>query len=125
MPVIFIPERNGSKNNSRERADKGCFVAKLIFLVFLALADALYFRFVKRVYLIRTVTFLRKNFIEEFKHLFITSLIWKIAVRFSDQTTGYRSQTSVCLDCLLVILGVIAKTLIRGNLFQSSSVTLT
>lgn len=91
--------------------------------MFLAFADTLYFGFVKGIYLIAAVTFLRKDLMEESKHLFITFLVGKVAVKFPDQTTGYSAQTSVCLECLPVILGVIAKTPVEGNLFQRSSLT--
>ena len=65
MSVIFILEGFGTQNNSILGTYDGDLVAKLIFLMFLAFTDTLYFRFIQGVDLMSRITSLAEDpFIE-------------------------------------------------------------
>ena len=67
VPVILVPERHRSDDDAVPQTDDGHLVAILVFLVFLALADAEDIRLMERVYLMTVQKFTVYETPEKFK----------------------------------------------------------
>ena len=79
MTVIFIAKRHGSKNNACGRTYDGYLVAEFVFLMFLALADALHLRLMDGIYLFPAVAPLGKNGFKKSEQSVIVVIPFKIA----------------------------------------------
>ena len=74
VPVILVPERHRSDDDAVPQTDDGHLVAKLVFLVFLALADAEDIRLMERVYLVPVRLFTPYKPYAKFKMLTVFAL---------------------------------------------------
>jgi len=89
MPVIFIAERHGAKNNACDRTHDGYLVVEFVFLMPLALADTLYLRLMNGMDLFPAITPLGKNDLKESGQLVIVVILFKITPQLPDQPSGY------------------------------------
>ena len=67
MTFILIAKVQGFHNKACDRTYEGYLVAEFILLIFFALTDTLYFRFMNGIYLFLTITPWEKNGFKNFE----------------------------------------------------------
>lgn len=102
----------------------GDLVAKLIFLMFLAFTDTLYFRFMQGVDLMGRITSLAEDPFIESEQTAISVIPFQVPFKLTHQPARYRSELPVCLECLGVVLGMITKTLVPVDPLQNEPIAL-
>jgi hypothetical protein len=80
--------------------------------VFLSFADTQHLRFVNGINLVGRLSLLGEYRLECFYKFVIDMDISKVTLKFTHESSCYRPQFPVCLQCLLVVLWVIAETLV-------------
>lgn len=124
MTVIFITKVDGSKDDAGSGTYDEYLIAKFILLMFLALADALYFRLMDGINLFPAVTLLQKDGLKYPEQLIIVMVIPEIAFKFPDQSSCYCPQFPVSLNGLVPVLGMIPETRVAIDTLQYKGIAL-
>jgi len=127
VAVIFVPERYRPDDDSAIAACDRHLVPEFVFLMLLALADALYLGFVQRIDLVLVISLLLKDFLEQVNHICVGAKYlpaFQVPFRFTDEPSRNGSQLSVRLAGLLEVLRMVAEALVPTDCFQGSPVAL-
>lgn len=86
VPVVLVAEREGPEDEPRKRAHNRHLVAELVFLVLLALADALHFRLMDGIDLVLVVPLLVDYPDEDADLPVIAAVAAQVALKLAQQT---------------------------------------